>query len=177
MYYWLEPIARKEADWFLFTAVCRLGLIMSGLARSAEEKERYVQALAIRVKRYLPDFRMVQEREANLEAINEFKEYLQGQRQQFTLKFYPLGTAFQRKVWQELGKIPYGETCSYSDIAGKVDCPKGQRAVGMANNKNPLGIVVPCHRVIGKKGDLTGYAGGLEIKEMLLALENQGKSE
>jgi methylated-DNA-[protein]-cysteine S-methyltransferase len=76
---------------------------------------------------------------------------------------------------QELTRIPYGETCSYSDIARKVGCSQGQRAVGLANNRNPLGVVVPCHRVIGKKGDLVGYAGGLEIKRMLLELEKQGK--
>ena len=129
VYYWLEPVVREGTDWFLFTAVCRSGLVMSGLARCAEEKERNFQALAIRLKRYLPGFRLEQKREANLEAINEFKEYLQGQRRQFTLKRYPLGTAFQRKVWQELEKIPYGETCSYSDIARRVDCPQGQRAI------------------------------------------------
>lgn len=176
VFYWIEPIAQRDANWILFTAVCQQGLLMSGLGKCPEEEERYLKELTILAKRYLPGSSIVRDKEANLEVIKELREYLDGKRRQFTFKIYPLGTEFQLKVWQELTRIPYGETCSYSDIARKVDCPQGQRAVGLANNRNPLGVVIPCHRVIGKKGDLTGYAGGLEIKRMLLDLEKQGKS-
>ena len=81
------------------------------------------------------------------------------------------GTPFQMKVWEELRKIPYGETLSYGQIAENVGNPKAARAVGMANNKNPIMIIVPCHRVIGKNGKLVGYAGGVDIKEKLLKIE------
>jgi len=75
------------------------------------------------------------------------------------------------RVWQQLQRIPYGRTCSYRDLAGAVDCPRGFRAVGMANNRNPIPIFIPCHRVVGADGSLTGYAGGLEMKRKLLELE------
>ena len=81
------------------------------------------------------------------------------------------GTAFQMKVWQELLKIPYGDTVSYSEIAERIGCPEGARAVGGAVHNNPLWIIVPCHRVVGKNGKLTGYAGGTEMKKTLLELE------
>ena len=87
----------------------------------------------------------------------------------------PEGTEFQKKVWAALREIPYGETRSYGQIAARIGDPKASRAVGMANNKNPLAIVVPCHRVVGANGSLTGYAGGLEVKEYLLKLESEHK--
>lgn len=173
VYYWNEPLKIKGTPWELFTAVCEDGLVMSGLG----EKEKYINKLARLINNHLPEYKTVEDREANLQVIQEFKEYFEGHRKNFSFRLNPLGTEFQRKVWQELLNIPYGETCSYSEIAEKIKCPKGQRAVGLANNKNPLALVVPCHRVIGKKGDLTGYAGGLHIKKMLLELEEQGTSE
>ncbi len=102
-------------------------------------------------------------------------EYCNAQRQVFDLPLAPVGTPFQRKVWRALEEIPYGATQSYGSIAGRVGCPGGGRAVGMANNRNPIPILIPCHRVVGAKGQLTGYAGGLELKRRLLELE-RGKN-
>ncbi len=104
----------------------------------------------------------------------QLMEYLDGKRQDFSVKLAPVGTEFQRKVWQQLTKIPYGQTASYKDIAIKTGNPKASRAVGMANNKNPIPVIIPCHRVIGANGKLTGYAYGLAIKERLLNIEQMG---
>lgn len=104
-------------------------------------------------------------------AAKQLDEYFNGKRQQFDLPLDLTGTIFQTKVWQELLKIPYGQTKSYKDIAAAINNPKAYRAVGMANNKNRIMIVVPCHRVISSDNKLTGYAGGLEKKEFLLNLE------
>lgn len=101
----------------------------------------------------------------------QLDEYFQGKRNTFDLPLNPSGTTFQKKVWNALCNIPYGETRSYQEIAIAIDCPKGCRAVGLANNKNPIVILIPCHRVIGKNGSLVGYALGLEIKQHLLDLE------
>ena len=98
-------------------------------------------------------------------------EYFMGQRTFFDIPLKPVGTPFQLRVWEALTKIPYGQTCSYKDVACSVNNPKACRAVGMANNKNPIAIVVPCHRVIGANGKLVGYAGGVFIKSTLLDLE------
>jgi len=104
-------------------------------------------------------------------AAKQLEEYFAGERREFDLPLDPQGTQFQRSVWNALLKIPYGETKSYMQIAKMVDNPKACRAVGMANNKNPIWIVIPCHRVIGADGSLTGYGGGLEMKQRLLELE------
>ena len=104
-------------------------------------------------------------------AAAQLKEYFAGQRTLFDLPLEPAGTDFQKAVWRALVGIPYGQTKSYKDIALAAGCPKGYRAVGMANNKNPIAIIIPCHRVIGSNGKLVGYAGGLDIKEKLLKLE------
>jgi len=98
-------------------------------------------------------------------------EYLTGKRKSFSLPLDLRGTDFQIKVWNELMKIPYGQTRTYKDIAESIDVPKGYRAVGNALNKNPILIVIPCHRVIGSDGKLTGFRGGLELKAKLLELE------
>ncbi|MEA4932809.1 MAG: methylated-DNA--[protein]-cysteine S-methyltransferase [Lawsonibacter sp.] len=98
-------------------------------------------------------------------------EYLAGTRTRFDLPLSPHGTPFQQRVWAALREIPYGQTRSYRDIALTVDCPRGFRAVGMANNRNPIPIFIPCHRVVGADGSLVGYAGGLDLKRRLLALE------
>ncbi|CAI3198140.1 methylated-DNA--[protein]-cysteine S-methyltransferase [Clostridium neonatale] len=105
------------------------------------------------------------------EAYNQLNEYFNKEREQFELPLSPQGTEFQLKVWSALREIPYGETCSYKDIAIKVGNEKASRAVGMANNRNPIAIFVPCHRVIGANGKLVGYAGRLDIKEKLLEME------
>ena len=104
-------------------------------------------------------------------VIQQLSEYFSGSRQEFDLTISPKGTVFQQRIWQELQKIPFGRTASYGDIARRVGNPKASRAVGMANSKNPIPIIVPCHRVIGKDGSLTGFGGGLEIKKQLLKLE------
>ena len=105
------------------------------------------------------------------QATSELSEYFAGTRQTFTTPLAPVGTAFQEQVWSELSSIPYGEVVSYSTIAERVGNPKSVRAVGAANGRNPLSIFVPCHRVTGKDGSLTGYAGGLTNKQILLELE------
>ena len=105
------------------------------------------------------------------EAHQQLSEYLKGERKSFDLPLRMKGTDFQQRVWNALLKIPYGETRSYKQIAEAIGNPKAVRAVGMANNRNPLLIVVPCHRVIGADGKLVGYGAGIEKKEFLLRLE------
>lgn len=101
----------------------------------------------------------------------QIKEYLEGTRKKFNIPINLKGTPFRLKVWNALLTIPYGETKSYQEIAKQVGSSKASRAVGMANHNNPISIIVPCHRVIGKSGKLVGYGGGLEIKEKLLEIE------
>lgn len=108
---------------------------------------------------------------------HQLEEYIQGKRKSFDIPFSLQGTAFQKKVWHALCQIPYGETRSYQEIAIAVNSPKACRAVGNANNKNPIALIVPCHRVIGSKGDLVGYAGGLAMKKFLLDLEKRTKKK
>lgn len=106
-------------------------------------------------------------------TVKQLEEYFQGKRQSFDLPFDIVsGTPFQKSVWQQLSKIPYGKTVSYKDIAAKIKNPRAVRAVGSANGRNPLSIIVPCHRVIAANGKLGGYAGGLDIKTKLLKLES-----
>ena len=109
------------------------------------------------------------------ETFSQIGEYLEGKRKEFNIKINPKGTDFQKKVWQKLCEIPYGQTKTYSQIAEEIKNPKAIRAVGMANNKNPLCIVVPCHRVIGKNGKLIGYAGGIDMKKSLLDIEHKNQ--
>jgi len=106
-----------------------------------------------------------------LQAAGQLAEYFEGRRRSFDLPLAPFGTEFQRRVWAELTCIPYGETRFYSQVAEALGQGGASRAVGQANNRNPLAIIIPCHRVLGRDGHLTGYAGGLEIKEYLLKLE------
>ena len=107
------------------------------------------------------------------EVATQLKAYFAAQLRTFDLPLAPEGTPFQQLVWGELLKIPYGETISYGELAHRIGNPKASRAVGLANGSNPIPIVIPCHRVIGSNGKLTGYGGGLPIKEKLLALEHQ----
>ncbi|WP_124065600.1 methylated-DNA--[protein]-cysteine S-methyltransferase [Clostridium sp. E02] len=108
-------------------------------------------------------------------AVCQMEEYLVGERKQFDLPLAPQGTLFQKKVWEALLTIPYGTTKSYGEIATMIGNPKASRAVGGANNKNPISIIIPCHRVIGTNGSLVGYGGGLDKKTKLLHLEQGGK--
>ena len=112
-----------------------------------------------------------------VEAERQLTEYFAGRRTQFTLKLDPTGTAFQRTVWDALLTIPFGETRSYAQIASQIGRPSAARAVGAANGRNPLSIVAPCHRVLGSSGALTGFAGGLDVKAQLLALERTRAQE
>lgn len=105
-------------------------------------------------------------------AAKQLKEYYDGLRRDFDLPLDLQGTPFQLKVWNELLKIPYGQTRTYKQIAQAIGSPKAYRAVGNANNQNRIMVVVPCHRVIGSNGQMVGYAGGIEMKEMLLAIED-----
>lgn len=107
------------------------------------------------------------------EAARQLGEYFEGNRKDFDIPLEPKGTPFQKSVWEALITIPYGETWSYKQVAQKVNSPKAYRAVGMSNNKNPISIIIPCHRVIGANGKMVGYGGGIPIKEYLLNLEKQ----
>lgn len=146
------------------TAVGRLGLAEEGGAL---------------VRLYLPGEPLppLEQRETPLlaEGRRQLLEYLQGARTCFALPLAPAGTEFRRKVWDALLDIPYGETITYGALAARLGKPKAVRAVGQANHHNPIPILLPCHRVIGADGSLTGYGGGLKLKETLLALESPGK--
>lgn len=111
------------------------------------------------------------------DAVYQLKEYFEGQRKQFDLKLNPEGTDFQQQVWNALQEIPFGKTVSYLQLSKTLGDPKAIRAVAAANGKNPLWIVVPCHRVIGSDGSLTGYAGGLHRKKWLLEHESPAKQQ
>lgn len=115
-----------------------------------------------------------EERETPLlaEAMRQLAEYFAGERREFELPLAPEGTPFMRRVWAELVKVPYGATATYGEIAERIGNPGGSRAVGLANNRNPIAIIIPCHRIIGSSGKLVGHAGGVELKERLLALES-----
>ena len=115
----------------------------------------------------------VEETELIRETKRQLDEYFAGKRKDFDVPTRLNGTEFQKRVWLALRDIPYGKTASYKDIAAAVGCPKGYRAVGMANNRNPISIIYPCHRVVGSDGSLTGYGGGLDIKAKLLELERR----
>ena len=106
-------------------------------------------------------------------AAKQLKEYFAGKRKNFDLPIEFYGTDFQKRVWSALAKIPFGKTRSYGDLAKTISAPKASRAVGAATGKNPLSIVIPCHRLVGKNGTLTGFAGGLETKAQLLLIEQE----
>lgn len=106
-----------------------------------------------------------------MQTEQQLNEYFSGTRKTFTIPLHPIGTEFQKQVWTALTSIPYGETRTYAQLASQIGNPKAVRAVGAANGKNPLSIIVPCHRVIGSSGNLTGFAGGLDAKATLLSLE------
>lgn len=165
--FWAERVTIKDLDVELTIASTSTGLCWLGLGPSLEEE----QTLRTWALRSFPECFLIRKREPNSAAIQQLQEYLMEERKAFTIPLHQIGTPFQRQVWGELLHIPYGETRSYGEIATKVENLKGQRAVGMANHRNPIGVIVPCHRVIGKNGNLTGYAGGLDIKQRLLELE------
>lgn len=155
------------------TPLCRIGLAGDG------QGLRTVQLLTGEGKR--GDWEPLPEWEENpeffREAEEQIRQYVAGERRVFSLPLRPEGTAFQKRVWQALGEIPYGETRNYGQIAAEIGRPGAFRAVGAANGKNPLPLVIPCHRVIGSNGKLTGFAHGLAVKEKLLRLEGGAAGE
>lgn len=124
-------------------------------------------------QRHRPPGRLFGDRDDGLlpEVVSQLAEYFAGERTRFTVPLTMTGTPFQRQVWSALRDIPYGETTTYGELARILGRPLASRAVGLANGKNPISIIVPCHRVVGSTGDLTGYGGGLDRKRLLLAHE------
>lgn len=153
--------------WNFYIAATNKGLCFVGsLSGSKEEIEQWL-------KKQLPNAELKEDKNKLSVYFNQFKEYFSGKRQSFYLPLDLYGTKFQKSVWTELQKIPFGETSTYSDIAEKINKPSAFRAVGSAIGANPVMIVIPCHRVIGKSGKLTGFRGGLLMKQKLLALEKK----
>ncbi|WP_300381671.1 methylated-DNA--[protein]-cysteine S-methyltransferase [Clostridium sp.] len=159
-----------ERIFFYNSPIGEVGIVENGYGitdiyteKEIEDKEKLIKA-----KNYT-----LEETSLISKAHNELDEYFKGERKEFTISLSLEGTEFQKKVWEELIKIPYGETRSYKDIAIKIGKPTAARAVGMANNKNKMLIIIPCHRVIGQNGELVGYGGGLELKKYLLDLEKK----
>lgn len=151
----------READGAATAKTAQAGTIQSGAGAETRKKEMPAQ-----------EVQEMQEAQEILEqAAREIGEYFEGKRRAFAVPTAAAGTPFQQAVWNALKEIPYGETRTYGEIARRIGHPRASRAVGQANNRNPLPIVVPCHRVIGASGALTGYAGGLAVKERLLELE------
>lgn len=158
---------------FYNTKIGEIGIVEDGFGITdiytkdvLEDKEKLIKE----------NFLTVEETSLINKAYNELEEYFKGERKEFTLKLSLKGTEFQKRVWNELMNIPYGETRSYKEIAIKIGKPTAARAVGMANNKNKILIVIPCHRVIGQDGSLVGYGAGLDIKKYLLDLEKENKN-
>jgi methylated-DNA-[protein]-cysteine S-methyltransferase len=148
-------------DFFYESMIGRIGIT---------EKDGKITNIYITEKE-LPEDMQICETPLLTEAVRQLESYFAGELQEFSLPLEPYGTDFMKQVWAALCEIPYGETATYGEIAKKVGRPKAARAVGLANNRNPIPIVVPCHRVIGADGSLTGYAGGLDMKKKLLDLE------
>lgn len=126
-------------------------------------------------QKYLPQVASQWRRDAHhatlREARRELAEYFGGERRHFEVALAPCGTPFQRSVWKAISTVRFGKTITYGELAGRAGCPGSARAAGAATGRNPIGIIVPCHRIVGSNGSLTGYAGGLERKRALLALE------
>jgi methylated-DNA-[protein]-cysteine S-methyltransferase len=151
--------------WKLYIAATSIGLCYVG------SQNKPFEELSDWTEKHFPGNQLVQDDEKLEHYVSELIEYFQGKRKSFTVPFDYHGTPFQLAVWNALCEIPYGETKSYSDIATHIQKPAAVRAVGAAIGANPVLISVPCHRVIGKSGKLTGYRGGLEMKTQLLKLE------
>jgi O-6-methylguanine DNA methyltransferase len=147
-----------------------VGIIFIGAAESGCRFIHFGNSIEVIRKRLSESLKEGRHPLADL-AMRELDEYFSGERRVFTVKLTVKGTLFQREVWRALQEIPYGETVSYKDIAIKIGRPKAIRAVGMANNRNLLPIIIPCHRVVYHSGELGGYAGGLSVKRYLLDLE------
>ena len=157
----MKKIENKTKNIFFY----KFNKIEVGIA--ADEKS----IIGLDFGRTIPDGFIRAETPLIQKAAKQIEEYFAGKRKKFSLPIVMHGTEFQMDVWRALQSIPYGETRSYKDIAVQIGRPKAVRAVGMANHRNPISIIVPCHRVIGHNGSLTGYGGGLPLKQYLLELE------
>lgn len=146
-----------------------------GLCRLHAVEEKGKDATLKDISRYYPRASLREDSKPLKKILAEVEEYFAGRRRDFSVGLDTPGTLFQKKVWEALLAIPYGETRTYGQIAAAVGRPKAARAVGGACNQNPVAVIVPCHRVVGASGDLTGYAGGVEIKRRLLELERGRK--
>lgn len=150
---------------------CYLSTPVGELLLAGDERVLRLLSFPAGSKRREPEPEWIYSEKPFAEARRQLMEYFAGRRRTFDLPLRPDGTAFQLAVLDELKKIPYGTTASYRDIAERIGRPKAVRAVGAANGRNPIPIIIPCHRVIGSSGDLTGFGGGLATKEALLRLE------
>lgn len=157
----------KHKDWQLYLAATEKGLCFVGAQGQAFEE------VAAWVEKRMPKSPLIEDAEKLRPYAEELIQYLEGERTSFTISSDYRGTEFQRSVWEALCEIPFGETRTYSDIAAKINRPAAVRAVGAAIGANPVMITVPCHRVLGKNGALTGFRGGLEMKSRLLELERK----
>lgn len=157
----------KHKDWQIYIASTKIGICYVGSTNKPFEE------LIKWANKYLPDYSF-KEDDKKMEVFNnELLDLIEGKRKDFTIPLDFHGTAFQKEVWDALSKIPYGTTKTYSEIAEVIKRPKAVRAVGTAIGANPLLITIPCHRVVGKNGTLTGYRGGLKMKAKLLKIESQ----
>ncbi|MBU8772711.1 methylated-DNA--[protein]-cysteine S-methyltransferase [Cytobacillus oceanisediminis] len=163
----IEWANMQEGGWSLYLARTEKGLCYIGSDPEFKDFERSL-------KKYIPAAVLVENKAALQPYMMELQEFLLGKRQIFSMDLDVKGTPFQEEVWEALTQIPYGKTVSYSDIAEKINRPQAVRAAGKAIGANPLLIALPCHRVIGKNGAITGYRGGIEMKHHLLELEKQG---
>jgi methylated-DNA-[protein]-cysteine S-methyltransferase len=157
-----------DGSWRLVVAATQRGLCYVG------SQERDISELAEWAHRQFKNFRLVENEETLSPYLQQLKEYLRGQRVSFAVPLDLQGTPFQLAVWRLMNDIPYGQTVSYQELAERIRKPSAVRAVGSAIGKNPALIISPCHRIIGKSGRLTGYRGGLKMKEDLLLLERGG---
>ncbi|MFF2796554.1 methylated-DNA--[protein]-cysteine S-methyltransferase [Lysinibacillus xylanilyticus] len=160
----------KFKDWNFYIASSSNGLVFVG------SQNKPFEELFEWAKKRFPGSPLVEDDEILEPYVVEITQYLKGERTTFTVPFEYAGTQFQQAVWNALCEIPYGQTKSYSDIANDINKPAAVRAIGAAIGANPVLITVPCHRVIGKNGSLTGYRGGLEMKSLLLDLEKHASS-
>lgn len=151
--------------WSMYIASTEEGLCYVGSQNEPfGELEKWV------LKRFL-NGKLIESNEKLIPYVQELMDYINGKRKEFTNSFDLRGTEFQKNVWRQLFTIPFGETVCYSDVAKRIGNPKAVRAVGTAIGSNPIAVIIPCHRVLGKDGSLTGYSGGLPVKEKLLQLE------
>jgi methylated-DNA-[protein]-cysteine S-methyltransferase len=150
---------------------CYLGSPVGDLLLAGDREALHLVGFPQGSMRRDPDPDWIYNEKPFAEARRQLEEYFDGRRETFDLPTQLTGTEFQVRVLEELQRIPYGETTSYADIAARIGRPKAVRAVGAANGRNPIPIIIPCHRVIGSRGDLTGFGGGLDTKEALLRLE------